>query len=886
MAGSGVAASVTKVVQREHARLGMLAARRPWTVIGLCLVGSAALIAGNAFMTVETSFDKLYMPRDSTTMAIKRFAINAFGPMPRPNGLLLRAARATPGGQKVPGMLDKRLLGLAMQLHLEVLGLNASGVAFDAVCIKLPSGKCITNNVFGYWKGKPDRLMADADPLATVADDGAKDENYLPIIRDQVMIPVKDKESGAVVGASAILLIYPTSAGDDPLASMDFAPESVLRWERDFSSWAVQARPRAAAVGIELMHAAYIDGADSIKTEMGANVVLIPLAIVAMIAYLLSQLGSCDAVGGRKGLALVAVASVLLAYGAALGFTGYLGWAFNQLTQVGIFVLLGIGIDDTFIIVDALEAATRGGEMITDDGAATASSKAPRRKKQSDEEVFVAKVGEAMAEAGSSILLTTVTAITSFLISATIDMEGVRTFCGVSALALALIYTLQCTLVVATYVLDCRRMMARRLDLCCCVARPVGKGRAALGQTLVTAPEEKLFARFLAGPYASFLSAPGMPRLAAMLMALLIGSGAMASQLLERGQSASDVLPSNSYVFEYYAMLDALSGPDSEYTATLDLSLLVSGMPFDESSLQMLHDLTTELKADDAVHSQAVSWLEVFETWRSVRHGVSSVVGGGGRGDSLPEQLSKFLDDPQFGAPFKRDMVCDGGAKSKQRCAVLRATRLHLMTDLATGQNIARYVPGMLRIKAICEKWRAKGLRVHAFSEGFLYMERLQLIDRTWLPNIAMAFVAVLLAMLCFQPPPVAVVAAGCIGSTIMCMLSVMLLWGVKVNMISNMLLILSIGYSVDFTAHIAQAFYARSQHAEGQTPHDLIAFALGSVGASVLNGGLSTLAATVVLAASNVLVMQTMFKLFFATVTLGLLHGFFFLPALLQLAR
>ena len=133
--------------------------------------------------------------------------------------------------------------------------------------------------------------------------------------------------------------------------------------------------------------------------------------------------------------------------------------------------------------------------------------------------------------------------------------------------------------------------------------------------------------------------------------------------------------------------------------------------------------------------------------------------------------------------------------------------------------------------------------------------------------------------------------------------------------MLSNMMMVLAVGYSVDFTAHIAQAFFAHSQQTNASAA-DHVAHALGSVGASVLNGGFSTLLALMVLGLSNVAVMQVtgrrscchhhhhhsllhhlrltssshpllqiMFKLFLATVGFGLLHGFFFLPALLQLS-
>ena len=117
-----------------------------------------------------------------------------------------------------------------------------------------------------------------------------------------------------------------------------------------------------------------------------------------------------------------------------------------------------------------------------------------------------------------------------------------------------------------------------------------------------------------------------------------------------------------------------------------------------------------------------------------------------------------------------------------------------------------------------------------------------------------------------------------------LCLIGMMVVCGIKLNFFSNTIMIVVIGYSVDFTAHIAQAFFAHSQQTNASAA-DHVAHALGSVGASVLNGGFSTLLALMVLGLSNVAVMQIMFKLFLATVGFGLLHGFFFLPALLQLS-
>ena len=142
-----------------HASLGEFSATSPWKVVGVSCGLCLAMMTGLSVMTVETNFDLLFMPRTSNTQKLKEFSVETFGPMPRPSVLLLRPA---PDVDAPAGMLEKRLLSLAHQIHKEALGIKApGGVGYDDVCIKLPSGKCITSTVFGYWKESESKMHAD-----------------------------------------------------------------------------------------------------------------------------------------------------------------------------------------------------------------------------------------------------------------------------------------------------------------------------------------------------------------------------------------------------------------------------------------------------------------------------------------------------------------------------------------------------------------------------------------------------------------------------------------------------------------------------------------------------------------------------------------------------
>ena len=115
-----------------------------------------------------------------------------------------------------------------------------------------------------------------------------------------------------------------------------------------------------------------------------------------------------------------------------------------------------------------------------------------------------------------------------------------------------------------------------------------------------------------------------------------------------------------------------------------------------------------------------------------------------------------------------------------------------------------------------------------------------------------------------------------------MSILGVMALGGFQLNVSSLINLIMAVGFSVDFSAHIAYACAHNVRR--GDAVDAAVAAALADLGASVLNGGLSTLLAVSVLAFSDYYAYFQMFCMFLAMVLSGLLHGLLLLPALFLL--
>lgn len=107
-----------------------------------------------------------------------------------------------------------------------------------------------------------------------------------------------------------------------------------------------------------------------------------------------------------------------------------------------------------------------------------------------------------------------------------------------------------------------------------------------------------------------------------------------------------------------------------------------------------------------------------------------------------------------------------------------------------------------------------------------------------------------------------------------------MTLWGLNMDAVSMIAIIMSIGFSVDFSAHIAYSFAA----ADGKDPVEKACEALASIAWPVLQGGIATVMGVIVLADLNSYMVAAFFKTVFLVVVLGLLHGLVFLPVVLSL--
>ncbi|EPB75144.1 hypothetical protein ANCCEY_05770 [Ancylostoma ceylanicum] len=106
-----------------------------------------------------------------------------------------------------------------------------------------------------------------------------------------------------------------------------------------------------------------------------------------------------------------------------------------------------------------------------------------------------------------------------------------------------------------------------------------------------------------------------------------------------------------------------------------------------------------------------------------------------------------------------------------------------------------------------------------------------------------------------------------------------MTLWGVNLDAVSMISIIMSIGFAVDLSGHIVYAFVT----SHGDTSQRVIG-ALEALGWPIFQGASSTIAGITILYTVDAYIILVFFKTIWLTMVIGAIHGLFFIPVFLSI--
>merc|ERR1712048_347070 len=169
---------------------------------------------------------------------------------------------------------------------------------------------------------------------------------------------------------------------------------------------------------------------------------------------------------------------------------------------------------------------------------------------------------------------------------------------------------------------------------------------------------------------------------------------------------------------------------------------------------------------------------------------------------------------------------------------------------------------------------------VFPFNSAFLYWEENGIIDVEFSRNIIISFgvIVAIVALLIPQPRIAAVVAVN-IVLAIVEIIGFCYYFGLKLNGVTTIYLLICVGLAVDYSAHIAHAFMSSVGIAVERSMRSLT-----RIGPSVFHAILSTLLAVIALSTSNSFVFQSFFKSLLLVTLIAGAHGLWLLPVALAM--
>ncbi|TFK27057.1 multidrug efflux transporter AcrB transmembrane domain-containing protein [Coprinopsis marcescibilis] len=649
-------------------------------------------------------------------------------------------------------------------------------------------------------------------------------------------------------------------------------------------------------------------------------------------------------VDSKFTLGLFGIVLVILSVSTSVGFFSFMGVKVTLIiAEVIPFLVLAVGVDNVFLLVNELDRqnllhgpnASFSGH--TDGFRSPTNSRGAFDYTQDDIDASSMplylpaeeRVARTLAKMGPSILLSTITETTAFALGALVPMPAVRNFALYAAGSVFLNAVLQVTVFISALTLDLRRTESNRVDCIPCVRL---SGRVALRDSPPTIGGLGFLAKFVRRYYAPFLLKPAVKAVVLIAFTGAFVASIISMQHIQLGLDQRLALPSDSYLVPYFDNLDAYLdiGPPVYFVATdVDPSKRPGQRSLcgrfttcvDESLANRLEGERKRVESS-FISEPTASWIDDYLRWldpgqdsccRVLKKDPTKMCNVRNPRlcqpcwetwnitmDGLPEdeQFMQFLGG---WLEFPTTMECALGGKASFGSAVSinndenRVVASHFRTFHKPLKNQQDFIDAFEAAHRIADEISEDiGAKVFPYSLFYVFFDQYAHIVAVTEKVLGLGLASVLLvtAILLGSWRTGSIVTAV-VALTVVAVMGVMPLWGISLNAISLVNLVICLGIAVEFCAHVARAFMNAGSglpidHPSGQKERDERMWtALVDVGPAVLSGitftkliGMSVLALT-----RSKLLEIYYFRMWLTLIISGALHGLVLLPVVLSIA-
>ncbi|VDK63891.1 unnamed protein product [Onchocerca ochengi] len=562
-----------------------------------------------------------------------------------------------------------------------------------------------------------------------------------------------------------------------------------------------------------------------------------------------------DWVLSKPILSLLGVINAGMGIITGIGIASFCGVPYSDIVGVMPFLVVAVGTDNMFLMVAAVRHTNRA---------------FPVSK----------RIGECMSDAAISILITSLTDAFSFGVGAITSIPAVQIFCLYTGVAIAATFIYQISFFCALLSLATEWEAA---GLHCIWLQPtvpdtfinstslkcklfwMGSRADSDPKNLERNLKDTSAKTFFKEWFAPVLMNPVVKILAVMWFFIYIGISIYGCLHLREGLEPINLLVQDSYAIPHYRYLEKYF-----WNYGAPLQIVVNNAPD-------LRNRNERRRVQSMVHAFANTkysigddsiqfWLKEMEIYYKRELEMDIV-------DSEIYGMAEHFFSAKSHDIWSEDVIWE---TNQQGLYSIRSFRFLVgMKHISKTYNQEEAT----RIfREVAERYSS--YNVTTFSPLWLFTDQYAIVISNTVQNILIALlVMIIIAMLLIPQPLCSIWVAFAIASIDLGVIGFMTLWDVNLDAISMITIIMSIGFSVDYSAHITYGYVISAE----STPEQRVKTALGALGWPVTQGAMSTILAVVVLADIPAYMIVTFFKTVFLSIVLGLLHGLVFLPVMLS---
>ncbi|KAM5158306.1 patched domain-containing protein 3-like [Mantella aurantiaca] len=831
----------TDCIQRPlslaYYKFGKVVGRYPWWFLLIPMVISAGLGAGFYFLPqreandIENEFTPIGGPAKSEREFVKKhFPTNDSGHFSEQRlyteGSFVSLIAVNDNIINVDSFselmkLDEKVQNLSITLveHNANVSLN-----FQQLCAKVQGGECATINPL-LSKIKNNVSLIETISISYPMFDRS---SFLGISLGGVTL----NPNNTVQSAKAVRLVYYLREDNQQ------DRERSLQWIEHFIT---SMSENIKMLQLKTVRISYFSSISRQQEFEGTSKTVIPLYSITYFITIFFSIISCirhDCVRNKTWVATFGVISTGLAVLSSFGLMLLCGVPFVVTAANAPFLILGVGVDDMFIMVSCWQ-----------------QTKVTSRIEE--------RMGETYKEAAVSITITTLTDILAFYIGILTSFGSVQSFCIYTGTAILFCFLYNITCFGAFLALNGRREESNRHWLVC---KKVSQQKddhhstcynmccvgGVFNETTGTEADHPM-TNFFHKYYGPFLTNFWTKVIVVVLYCGYLAGSIYGCFQVQEGIDLRNLATDSSYVRPFYDNENLYFdqyGPRVMVVVTQEVSY------WNVTIRNTIYQCIKSFEQIPYVSKDlSESWLtEYIQVAESQNWDVNDR-------NNFVRYLSRFQI-------FLQDVNIQSEA--------IIASRFFIQTINVTSAIDEKNMLNQVRNTAkSCE------VPILVYHPAFIYFDQYTVIIHNTIQNVSLAVIVMLVISLLLIPNPLCSIwVTFAIASIIVGVTGFMALWDINLDSISMINLVICIGFSVDFSAHISYAFVSNKK----STANERVIDALHSLGYPIVQGGLSTILGVIVLSTSESYIFRTFFKIIFLVIAFGMLHGLVFLPVLLAL--